>query len=492
MKAHAPSTSHSTFKDILYTVIFAIAFPLLFLFTGLALDYQLGDHHNAPGILNFLLGFFIGIAGIYLLASASYELFHTGRGLPLSSSPPDQLVNTGPYRWSRHPVYLGGLLLFAGITLWLATFWGLVLSLPMLAIFYFTYARGIEEPVLIQRYGTAYQDYRKIVPFLFPYPFRNIIHQVFHSVFDRVSALVNRPKMFRIGNHLFFWGYGIWPGIGVMLGLGIMEYILLVQEIPGYMVAGLIIVFTVSGLFSVRIIWRLVTTIRKHLSYHFTAKEVGFMSWGVILTLAVTLILFYIFTPYSLCYPLDAALPGILMAHFWGRIGCVFYGCCYGKQTYSNCGLHYHHPVMKVIRLEQVPEKSVIPVQLFSSFYGLAGSILILGLWWHHALPAGVSAALTAIWYGAFRIDEEWMREQTVVWLDFISPAQIVSFILIITGLTWLLVGSPEKLALYQPLIKGQPAGAIFREMHFLLLIGSGLLTTLVFSYHYKQIGKWQ
>ena len=36
------------------------------------------------------------------------------------------MIDTGPYAIVRHPIYLGGLVLFAGIPLTLGSFWALV------------------------------------------------------------------------------------------------------------------------------------------------------------------------------------------------------------------------------------------------------------------------------------------------------------------------------------------------------------------------------
>jgi hypothetical protein len=89
-------------------------------------------------------------------------------------------------------------------------------------------------------------------------------------------------------------------------------------------------------------------------------------------------------------------------------------------------------------------------------------------------------------------LDEEWLREQSITWLNFIEPAQVVSFIILLAGLTGLLWGSTTPVIQYRPLITGQNIMTVLGSMHYLLLLISGLLTALVFSYHYKEIGKWR
>lgn len=72
------------------------------------------------------------------------------------------LVESGPYRFSRNPQYLGDILLLIGGILLanstLVTIAGaLTLLMPLLAPF-------AEEPWLEARYGDAYRDYRTTVP----------------------------------------------------------------------------------------------------------------------------------------------------------------------------------------------------------------------------------------------------------------------------------------------------------------------------------------
>lgn len=80
------------------------------------------------------------IAGDALTALSFYVVFLVYRENPFSSATIEiaddqKVISTGPYRFVRHPMYAGGLLLFIGTPLALGSYWGLLafaVTLPAL------------------------------------------------------------------------------------------------------------------------------------------------------------------------------------------------------------------------------------------------------------------------------------------------------------------------------------------------------------------------
>lgn len=73
--------------------------------------------------------------------------------------PATALVLTGPYRFTRNPMYLGFALLYLGTSLWVNTVWPL-LALPLvLLVMHFGVIRR-EEDYLERRFGEPYRTYR--------------------------------------------------------------------------------------------------------------------------------------------------------------------------------------------------------------------------------------------------------------------------------------------------------------------------------------------
>lgn len=104
-----------------------------------------------------LLGAVLVIAGFALAASAIREMrrMHT---TPSPRRGVTALVTTGPYRFTRNPIYLGFFLIYLGFTLLAGTLWGIVLS-PFLIGTVTRWTIHVEEAYLIDKFGDEYTAY---------------------------------------------------------------------------------------------------------------------------------------------------------------------------------------------------------------------------------------------------------------------------------------------------------------------------------------------
>jgi protein-S-isoprenylcysteine O-methyltransferase Ste14 len=72
--------------------------------------------------------------------------------------PTSHIVDTGPFRWTRNPLYLGMDLLFVGISLWLNSLWCAPVFVVLLLVMHY----GVilrEERYLEGRFDEAYRRY---------------------------------------------------------------------------------------------------------------------------------------------------------------------------------------------------------------------------------------------------------------------------------------------------------------------------------------------
>ena len=121
------------------------------------LPLPLGFAERLPWSVGTAGGGLIAV-GLAVMALAMRGFLDAGTPVP-SSRPVRALVTTGIYGRSRNPIYVGMLLLYAGIGTTARSPWVLILALPLIIILrYGVIAR--EETYLERRFGDAYRDYK--------------------------------------------------------------------------------------------------------------------------------------------------------------------------------------------------------------------------------------------------------------------------------------------------------------------------------------------
>ena len=109
------------------------------------------------------LGFVPLLLGIVLLLATVREFYVVGRGTLAPWSPPEQLVTTGLYRYSRNPMYVAVVLVLLGWAALFRSFPLLVYALTVTIGFHLRLVFG-EEPWLAQAHGDRWARYAARVP----------------------------------------------------------------------------------------------------------------------------------------------------------------------------------------------------------------------------------------------------------------------------------------------------------------------------------------
>ncbi len=103
------------------------------------------------------------VVGIGLLLWCVREFYVAGRGTLAPWTPPLELVETGPYRFSRNPMYVAVLLVLCGWA-WGFRSWFLTLYGVMIAAAFFLRVVFFEEPWLARTHGWKWLHYKARVP----------------------------------------------------------------------------------------------------------------------------------------------------------------------------------------------------------------------------------------------------------------------------------------------------------------------------------------
>jgi protein-S-isoprenylcysteine O-methyltransferase Ste14 len=109
-----------------------------------------------PTPKSILAGAVVGAVGLWLRARAAGYLHKQ-----------EVLTTTGPYAYTRNPLYLGSLIMTAGAAIAADSWWSALILVCYFGLFYSVVMRR-EERELYQHHGAAFQDYARAVPLFLP------------------------------------------------------------------------------------------------------------------------------------------------------------------------------------------------------------------------------------------------------------------------------------------------------------------------------------
>jgi protein-S-isoprenylcysteine O-methyltransferase Ste14 len=132
-------------------VVYVAAFLI-----GLALQARFPLPFLARPVALGLGGVIAAIGVLFIVTSIPTML--RGHGTLNTAGPSAALVVSGPYRFSRNPMYLGLTLLYAGVAVMLGVVWALLFVIPLIL---YTQVRVImpEERYLQRAFGDDYRAY---------------------------------------------------------------------------------------------------------------------------------------------------------------------------------------------------------------------------------------------------------------------------------------------------------------------------------------------
>ena len=128
---------------------------------GLALDWLLPLPFLPAGLPAAFLGAMVFVLALALFAWAIITITRAGSSVP-TNRPTTTIVDSGPFRFTRNPIYTGMFLGLIGLAIAFDNLWLLVTLVPfVLVIRYGVVAR--EEDYLERKFGDIYRGYRSRV-----------------------------------------------------------------------------------------------------------------------------------------------------------------------------------------------------------------------------------------------------------------------------------------------------------------------------------------
>lgn len=155
--------------------IFVVGIPSGLYLISAKFDRYLPFNLIAGASLRIVLSLIITAVGIVFMVWSNLWLFFVGKGGPTDTfgvavSPRTRnLITNGPYRYTRNPMVFGALSLYLALSVFFNSVFclGLVTFMFVIAP---VYLKRVEETRLLTDFGKAYEQYRKTVSILVPFP----------------------------------------------------------------------------------------------------------------------------------------------------------------------------------------------------------------------------------------------------------------------------------------------------------------------------------
>lgn len=135
--------------------------PLILVLAGVGLDWlwPVDPGFAMPAIWRYVIGGAIIVGGIAVLIGWPFVLFRRTGQDPEPWKPTPEIVEEGPYRFTRNPMYLQMVIGCIGFAVLLWNVWILLLT-PVCALILQKIAIEHEEAYLEAKFGQPYLDYK--------------------------------------------------------------------------------------------------------------------------------------------------------------------------------------------------------------------------------------------------------------------------------------------------------------------------------------------
>jgi len=239
--------------------------------------------------------------------------------------------------------------------------------------------------------------------------------------------------LFKLGP-ITIYTYGLFLFLGVILGYSVCSREAKRQNIEGNVFSNIFFQTIICGFIGARIFYIFIE------GKYFLEDPIGVLLGrsgfvfygGVVFGLSC---LYILARKYKIKFLklADIFILGTVLAHSLGRLGCFFYGCCYGKSTDSFLGVLF--PPSSPAGFSG---HRVIPTQIISAFF------LFLLFWALFLLRKkkrfdGQIFLGGVISYGIFRFIIEFFRGDPRGQIFYLSTSQLISLILVVLGAALLL-----------------------------------------------------
>ena len=152
------------------------------------------------------------------------------------------------------------------------------------------------------------------------------------------------PELFSVGKFTIYT-YGVLVALGFFLG---MQYVVKYSKniINKQQIYDFLFYMILAGIIGARLFYVLLdfSYYLEHPLEIFQVWKGGLVYYGGVISVLIFSFFYFKNKKISIIKLMDVFAPALALGHAFGRIGCFFSGCCYGKNTDCLLAIAHKHP----------------------------------------------------------------------------------------------------------------------------------------------------
>ena len=231
------------------------------------------------------------------------------------------------------------------------------------------------------------------------------------------------------------YGYGLMIAIGVLVAYSVGEYRAKKQGLSPDELFWITVSCLVGGILGAKLLFILVE-IKAIIADPSILLDVthGFVVYGGIIGGIGVGYLYCKIKKMEFLKYFDLVMPSIAIAQGFGRVGCMFAGCCYGRETNSWFHVIYHSSDFAPNGVALIPTQMIMAILNFVHFFILA--FLIKKIVKHDGQIAG----FYLVFYSIGRFFLEYLRNDPRGEVRMFSTSQFISLFILAAGVGTILL----------------------------------------------------
>ena len=231
------------------------------------------------------------------------------------------------------------------------------------------------------------------------------------------------------------YGYGLMIAIGVLVAYSVGEYRAKKQGLDPDSLFWITISCLVGGILGAKLLF-IIVEIKSIIADPSILLDVthGFVVYGGIIGGIGIGYLYCKLKKLVFLKYFDLVMPSIAIAQGFGRVGCMFAGCCYGRETDSWFHVIYHSSDFAPNGVALIPTQMIMAILNFAHFFILA--FVIKKLVKHDGQIAG----FYLVFYSIGRFFLEYLRNDPRGNVNILSTSQFISLFILVAGLGTILL----------------------------------------------------